>query len=73
MACADGGRRVRAASVLLESGEGYRQHADGSELVNLKLMAVSPWAEQDLTGLKQYCQQVRRRRGVPIRRTILLR
>ena len=25
-------------------------------LVNLKLMGVSPWAEQDLTGLKQYCQ-----------------
>jgi 2-isopropylmalate synthase len=35
-------------------------------LVNLKLMGVSPWAEQDLTKLKQYCQAVSRATGVPI-------
>jgi isopropylmalate/homocitrate/citramalate synthase len=35
-------------------------------LVNLKLMEVSPWSEQDLTGLKQYCEQVSKATGVPI-------
>jgi 2-isopropylmalate synthase len=35
-------------------------------LVNFKLMGVPPWAEQDLTKLKQYCQAVSRATGVPI-------
>ncbi len=35
-------------------------------LVNLKLMGIAPWAEQDLTRLKQYCQAVSRATGVPI-------
>src|SRR5258707_9840261 len=35
-------------------------------LVNLKLMGIAPWAEQDLTKLKQYCQAVSRATGVPI-------
>ena len=35
-------------------------------LVNLKLMNISPWDEQDLTKLKQYCQAVSRATGVPI-------
>jgi isopropylmalate/homocitrate/citramalate synthase len=35
-------------------------------LVNLKLMEIAPWAEQDLTQLKQYCQAVSRATGVPI-------
>ncbi|MEP6644930.1 MAG: LeuA family protein, partial [Acidobacteriaceae bacterium] len=35
-------------------------------LVNLKLMGVSPWAEQDLTKLKDYCQAVARATAVPI-------
>lgn len=35
-------------------------------LVNLKLMGVSPWAEQDLTRLKDYCAAVSRATGVPI-------
>jgi 2-isopropylmalate synthase len=35
-------------------------------LVNLKLMGVPPWAEQDLTRLKDYCQAVSRATGVPI-------
>jgi len=35
-------------------------------LVNLKLMGVSPWADQDLTRLKDYCLAVSRATGVPI-------
>jgi 2-isopropylmalate synthase len=35
-------------------------------LVNLKLMEIEPWAEQNLTKLKQYCQAVSRATGVPI-------
>src|SRR6266851_3606180 len=35
-------------------------------LVNLKLMGLAPWAERDLTKLKQYCQAVSRATGVPI-------
>lgn len=35
-------------------------------LVNLKLMEVQPWAEQDLTHLKDYCQAVSDATGVPI-------
>lgn len=37
-------------------------------LVNLKLMGVSPWAEQDLTKLKEYCITVSQSTGVPIPR-----
>jgi 2-isopropylmalate synthase len=37
-------------------------------LVNLKLMGVSPWAEQDLTRLKDYCVAVSTATGVPIPR-----
>ncbi len=35
-------------------------------LVNLKLMEISPWAEQDLTKLKDYCLTVSQATGVPI-------
>ena len=35
-------------------------------LVNLKLMGIAPWAQQDLTKLRQYCQAVSRATGVPI-------
>jgi 2-isopropylmalate synthase len=35
-------------------------------LVNLKLMGVAPWDQQDLTKLKQYCQAVSAATGVPI-------
>jgi 2-isopropylmalate synthase len=35
-------------------------------LVNLKLMEIPPWGQQDLTKLKQYCQIVSRATGVPI-------
>jgi 2-isopropylmalate synthase len=35
-------------------------------LLNLKLMGVPPWVDQDLTKLKEYCQAVSRATGVPI-------
>ncbi len=35
-------------------------------LVNLKLMGVEPWASQDLTKLKDYCEAVSKATGVPI-------
>jgi 2-isopropylmalate synthase len=35
-------------------------------LVNLKLMGVAPWGEQDLTKLKDYCQAVSHATGVHI-------
>ncbi|MBI2677763.1 MAG: 2-isopropylmalate synthase [Candidatus Koribacter versatilis] len=35
-------------------------------LVNLKLMGISPWAEQDLSKLKEYCEKVSQYTGVPI-------
>ncbi len=35
-------------------------------LVNLKLMGIPPWADQDLTKLKDYCQAVSKVTGVPI-------
>ncbi|MCU1284737.1 MAG: 2-isopropylmalate synthase [Acidobacteriales bacterium] len=35
-------------------------------LVNLKLMGVSPWAEQDLSRLKEYCETISEATGVPI-------
>jgi 2-isopropylmalate synthase len=37
-------------------------------LVNLKLMGIAPWDQQDLTKLKQYCEAVSRATGVPIPR-----
>ncbi len=35
-------------------------------LVNLKLMGIAPWDQQDLSQLKPYCQAVSRATGVPI-------
>lgn len=35
-------------------------------LLNLKLMGIPPWADQDLTKLKDYCVAVSRATGVPI-------
>jgi 2-isopropylmalate synthase len=35
-------------------------------LVNLKLMGIAPWDQQDLSKLKPYCQAVSRATGVPI-------
>jgi 2-isopropylmalate synthase len=35
-------------------------------LLNLKLMGIPPWADQDVTKLKEYCLAVSRATGVPI-------
>jgi isopropylmalate/homocitrate/citramalate synthase len=35
-------------------------------LVNLKLMGIAPWGEQDLSKLNAYCQAVSKATGVPI-------
>jgi 2-isopropylmalate synthase len=35
-------------------------------LLNLKLMGIPPWADQDVTKLKEYCVAVSRATGVPI-------
>jgi isopropylmalate/homocitrate/citramalate synthase len=35
-------------------------------LVNLKLMGIAPWDQQDLTKLKQYCEAVSEATGIPI-------
>src|SRR6202451_4015330 len=35
-------------------------------LLNLKLMGIPPWTEQDLTRLKEYCVAVSQATGVPI-------
>ncbi len=35
-------------------------------LVNLKLMGIAPWDQQDLTQLKPYCEAVSKATGVPI-------
>lgn len=35
-------------------------------LVNLRLMGISPWDQQDLTRLKEYCEKVSAATGVPI-------
>ncbi|HVM91780.1 MAG TPA: LeuA family protein [Terriglobales bacterium] len=35
-------------------------------LVNLKLMGIPPWDQQDLTKLKHYCEAVSKATGVPI-------
>jgi 2-isopropylmalate synthase len=35
-------------------------------LVNLKLMGVEPWASQDLTPLKSYCEKVAKAVDLPI-------
>jgi 2-isopropylmalate synthase len=37
-------------------------------LVNLRLMGFQPWAQQDLTGLKDYCAAVSRATGLPVPR-----
>jgi isopropylmalate/homocitrate/citramalate synthase len=35
-------------------------------LVNLKLMGIEPWASQDLTKMKAYCEAVSEATGIPI-------
>jgi isopropylmalate/homocitrate/citramalate synthase len=35
-------------------------------IVNLKLMGIAPWVDQDVTKLKEYCRTVSEATGVPI-------
>ena len=35
-------------------------------LVNLKLLGIEPWASQDLSRLKDYCEAVSKATGIPI-------
>jgi 2-isopropylmalate synthase len=35
-------------------------------IVNLKLIGIAPWADQDVTKLKEYCRAVSDATGVPI-------
>ena len=50
----------------LGTGERVGNTAMDQMLVNLKLMKVAPWDEQDLAKLKEYCQAAARATGVLI-------
>ncbi len=49
-------------------GERVGNTAMDQMLVNLKLMGVPPWNEQDLSRLKDYCEAIARATGMPIPR-----
>jgi isopropylmalate/homocitrate/citramalate synthase len=63
-AFAAGADSVHAAAIGIGERVGNTQM--DQMLVNLKLMGVSPWAEQDLSKLKDYCHVVSEATGVPI-------
>jgi 2-isopropylmalate synthase len=63
-ALAAGAECVHACA--LGAGERVGNTQMDQMLVNLKLMNVSPWSEQDLTKLKDYCEAVSRATGIPI-------
>jgi 2-isopropylmalate synthase len=63
-ALAAGADCVHAAAIGIGERVGNTQM--DQMLVNLKLMGVSPWAEQDLSKLKDYCHAVSEATGVPI-------
>jgi 2-isopropylmalate synthase len=63
-ALAAGAHCVHACA--LGTGERVGNTQMDQMLVNLKLMAISPWDQQDLTKLKDYCETVSRATGVPI-------
>jgi isopropylmalate/homocitrate/citramalate synthase len=50
----------------LTTGERVGNTPMDQMLVNLKLMNVAPWDQQDLTNLKDYCQAVAGAIGLPI-------
>jgi len=50
----------------LSTGERVGNTSMDQMLVNLKLMNIAPWNQQDLTSLKSYCESVSRAAGVPI-------
>src|SRR3989442_8012108 len=61
---------VAGAECVMAVGSGFGERVGKTlmdqMLVNLKLMGIPPWAEQDLSKLKAYCQAVSRATGVPI-------
>src|ERR1700723_282029 len=59
-----GADRVHATA--LGIGERVGNTQMDQMLVNLKLMGIAPWDQQDLTKLKQYCEAVAAATGVPI-------
>jgi 2-isopropylmalate synthase len=63
-ALAAGANCVHACA--LGAGERVGNTQMDQMLVNLKLMGVPPWDQQDLTKLKEYCEAVSRATGVPI-------
>jgi len=63
-ALAAGANCVHACA--LGAGERVGNTQMDQMLVNLKLMGVPPWDQQDLTKLKEYCEVVSRATGVPI-------
>ncbi|HEV2022805.1 MAG TPA: LeuA family protein, partial [Terriglobales bacterium] len=65
-ALAAGAECVHACAIGLGERVGNTQM--DQMLVNLKLMGVPPWDQQDLTKLKDYCETVSRSTGVPVPR-----
>jgi isopropylmalate/homocitrate/citramalate synthase len=63
-ALAAGADCVHAAAIGIGERVGNTQM--DQMLVNLKLMGVEPWVDQDLTKLKDYCHAVSKATGVPI-------
>src|SRR5437868_6223182 len=63
-ALAAGADCVHAAAIGIGERVGNTQM--DQMLVNLKLMGVKPWVDQDLSRLKEYCQVVSDATGVPI-------
>src|SRR3954469_8460770 len=63
-ALAAGADCVHAAAIGIGERVGNTQM--DQMLVNLKLMGVKPWVDQDLSRLKEYCQTVSDATGVPI-------
>jgi 2-isopropylmalate synthase len=63
-ALAAGADCVHAAAIGIGERVGNTQM--DQMLVNLKLMDVKPWVDQDLSRLKEYCEVVSEATGVPI-------
>ena len=63
-ALAAGANCVHACA--LGTGERVGNTQMDQMLVNLKLMGIRPWDEQDLTSLRDYCETVSRATAVPI-------
>lgn len=61
---------VAGASCVHATGLGIGERVGNTQmdqmLVNLRLMGVPPWDQQDLTRLKEYCEKISAATGVPI-------